>query len=469
MSVQVAPELDYSEKSVGGGSTYKFTKIFPNETQSITGQATGTTACTFELPDVGMNLSKSILSFIWKQPEVNAKYLFLHSGCVPHIDNITLSTKGGVVLAEIKQVGNFTRLVMPYTTPLKRFLNKSVNRSRVSAALCVNDQGDTFHRSDVLKSTAPTADGVASGFYVQADRTIAAGDLSYTGPCELMAEVKGDGANAGDGCIKVQLMLGELIHTLFAVNKTLVFGQKLVVSIQLQQGAKVGFTGDALSGNNGAVNAVALVSNPVVTSILLYLATEQNAGVVSALRQKVAEGFNMPCPYVYMQKMPLILSATNSVRWSLNRTQGQKLRRVYNGIFSSAGSESGIYSYLRSNNSAAVCTAIRSYFMSVARQDYSMSVTDGEPFMALKELIDGSTIQSATDYLHRFAWIDDWSGMKTADEGKEDWDSGLELVQDSDYTIELAITANGALGVNLFQYAWVQKTLSIKDNQVLLL
>ena len=467
MSVQVAPELDYSEKSVGGGSTYKFQKIFPNETQSLTGQANGPTTCTFELPDVGMNLSKSILSFIWKQTEVNAKYLFLHTGCVPHIDNITLSTKGGVILAELKQCGHFTRLVQPYTTPLKRFLNKSVNRSRATALLCVNDQGDMFHRSDVLKSTVPTADGVPSAFFIQSNLTIAAGNLSYTGPAEVIAEVKGDGANAGDGCIKVSMNLGELIHTLFAVNKTLVFGQKLVISIQFQHGAKVGFTGDALSGASGVVNPVAIASNPAITSVLLYLATEQNAGVVAALRQKVAEGFTMPCPFVYMQKMALIADATNSVRWSINRTQGQKLRRIYNGIFASSSSENGIYSYLRSNNSASICTAVRSYLMSVARQDYAMSVANGETYMALRDLIDGSTIQSALDYLHRFAWIDDWSGMKTSDEGKEDWDSGLEMTQDNDYTIELAI-ASGAV-VNLFQYAWVQKTLSIKDNQVLLL
>jgi hypothetical protein len=107
--------------------------------------------------------------------------------------------------------------------------------------------------------------------------------------------------------------------------------------------------------------------------------------------------------------------------------------------------------------------------MSVFRQDYDMKIADGEPYMALKDMISDSTIQGATDYQHRFTWIDDWTGLKTSEgENKEDWDSGIEIQNDSDYNLLLTTTA-AITNHNVFQYAVVQRTLSIANETITLI
>lgn len=458
MSVQVATELDYSEKVVAGGSTYKFQRIAPQESSSLTGAVNGSTKCTFILNDVCMNLSKSIISFIWGHPAVAAKFLHLHTGGIPHIENITISTASGVILAYIPQLGNFSRMIMPYTTSLKKFLSKSVNQAKASAVLSVDEMGDMFHRSDVLKSTVPAGDGTATAKYIQYDLTQRAGDLSYTGPCEVLVCAQGVA-----GYVKVQLNLGEIIHTLFAVNKSLVFGQKLTIALDLQQGNKIGFSADDVAG----ANPVDIASAPVISSMFLYLAVEQNATVAAALRDKVNSGLTMSVPYVYYQKLPLQASQVNSTRFTFMKNKGQKLRRIYSGIF--RGGETGVAAFLRGNEDAGICSYIRSSFMSVFRQDYDMKISDGEPYMALKDMISDSTIQSATDYQHRFTWIDDWTGLKTSEgENKEDWDSGIEIQNDSDYNL-LLTTTSAITNHNVFQYAVVQRTLSIANETITLI
>lgn len=465
MSVlEVAPELDYSSKSIAGGPVYKMMKVYSEEAAagSLTGAAAGLTKASFILPNSCFNLSKSVLSFIWKQPEVDTKYMYLHSGNIPHIENIKLKSVTGSILAEIPSVGNYSRIVMPYTTSLKRFLNKESNISRATAALCIGpgSGGDMFHRSDTLKSTAVAANTVTARNLDYAG-AIQDGQISYTGPCELLDTVVGNGAAAGDAFVQVRLPLGEFVHTLFAINKDFVWNQQLIIEIDFQAANRVGFSA---TGQFDASTPVAPVSAPVISSLVLYLATQQNDAVTATLRARAQEGFSMPIPYVYMKKTQTGTGST-VVTYRLNRTHGQKLRRVYSALFHSSET-SGSTSYCRGNEAAAVCTSVRTFLMNVARQDYSLGVANGECYMHLRELIEDSVIQNLAMYNHCFAWIDDFTGLKTADEGKEHYDSGLDLQLDTDYTIELAINGTAK---QLYQYAICQKTLSMKDGMVIVL
>lgn len=465
--IAVVPELDFQPKEVSAPSSFKYNKVFPEESQSITLQAAGTTRATFILPDVGMNLSKSVLSFILQIPEsATASHVnWIHQGGYCYIENISLKTTSGNVIGELRGVGNYTRMVLPYSTSVEKLLTKEKAFGRATAAACKDSGiGDGFNRTDILSGTAMAA-ASPNGQELQCIDANAAilknCDINYTDVSELLVGVARDGAAAGDVFQQIRLPLGELIDTIFAVNKTLVWNQQVIIEIDFQQGNKMGFT---CASATALTSPATIATTPALTYCQLYLAVEQNDAIVADLRRMFASGFSMPVPYVHMKKTQTGTSGVTSVTFRLNRAHGQKLRRVYNGWFHAT--ETGTTAFCRGNETAGVVSGVRSLIMNVPRQDYTMGVANGECYLANRDLIKGSVAaQSHANFEHHFTWIDDFSGVKTVDiKDKQTWDQGLDIILDSDYTVESTM---GAVAKFLYQYAVCQRTLMFKDNVVL--
>ena len=103
MSMQFSEELIYS-KSISAHGNYKYLRVVPlGSTQNPTLSLTSTTQTQFELPNNVMNLSLSKLCFDLVIPSTTGLVTFnnMYANALSLIDRITLTSRSGVVLADI--------------------------------------------------------------------------------------------------------------------------------------------------------------------------------------------------------------------------------------------------------------------------------------------------------------------------------------------------------------------------------
>ena len=111
MSMQFAEELVYS-KAVFAQGNYKYLRVVPiGSTQNPTLSLTSTVQTQFELPNNVMNLSLSKLSFVLQIPtQTLTKFNNIYGNALALIDRITLTSRSGVILADIPNTHIFGSL-----------------------------------------------------------------------------------------------------------------------------------------------------------------------------------------------------------------------------------------------------------------------------------------------------------------------------------------------------------------------
>ena len=102
MSQVHSQELVYSQTTSSHGN-YKYLRVVPlGNGQTPTLSATSTTQTTFELPNNVINLALSKLCFdLFFPPQAAAKINNIYANALSLIDRITLTTREGVLLADI--------------------------------------------------------------------------------------------------------------------------------------------------------------------------------------------------------------------------------------------------------------------------------------------------------------------------------------------------------------------------------
>jgi hypothetical protein len=368
-------------------------------------------------------------------------------------------------LVDLRAVNNFSRLVLPYTTSLERFKTKEQTISYPTEAKAAVNYGigDGFSNSDKLVSAVPAVVST-TGQQLNYAGALADAAINYSSVNELQTSAASTGAvNAVDAAAiftRYNIPLGEIVETLLAVNKTIVFNQQLIIEIDFASGARIGFSSSTVAGVGVPT---ALTADYKMTEVMLYLATEQNDVVAAYLRDEAKKGMSMPIPYPVMKKTATGTSGVSSCVFRFNRTHGQKLRRVYSGWFHAT--ETGLTACVRGNEACAVLTGIRSIFMNQPRQDYTMDISKGQVWAYMKPVAGGSVaFQSHKAFEHYFTFVDSFDGIPLIEvKDKAVYSSGINLDLDMDYALESTMLATGK---QLYQYAICEKTLVWKDGFV---
>ena len=302
--------------------------------------------------------------------------------------------------------------------------------------------------------------------------------------------------------------------TILSINKTLYFGDNLILTLQFNPATKyswkntAGTTGISttatLSDGRVAVQyspitgATLQTVTPSLTGISLYMAVETDPVVVSQLVSKVnSDGFSITIPYVYCTKTNVSVSAgaaatagsgSFSIQQRITRGYGHRLLRCYSAVFGTDCSSEikatnqcimtsnypdqsgitpiGVTGFTLNQHSDIFLKDYNSSMDGLRLQDFLVQPLDATHWMINEPLLRGSCIMSLEQYKNQCMHIDSWTG-KPVCEDDDTMDNGLSLDADKTYALNYNLF-NIGVSASLNHYLWftVQRTLNIKGNMI---
>lgn len=417
--------IDYSKKT-SLHSAYRWIKLTPvgGTGQTVTLSTSSPTIVNFEIPNNVCNLSQSKL--VWD-------ILFGTNGVhcmdalgLAQFDRITLSTRSGVILANADNMGQFCHLVSKIKTKISSLVDNpaasgglqynlpyAVNPAPTSLVAGAAPSATTSYPlisplntvvkltnkrpfTDICKSNAipiqfvtrglsTSVVGVAGPPNVPVNIAVASnnnsnsyrmdGSLISTPLLEPLHVINTSSTLSTNLAASFQLPLSSVKDTLLEVNRSLYFGDNLILSLSFNPATKFSWKStagaDVVGGNLGttpvitagtgpaqftpcgAYTAAGLVGSastqdvtPVISNLALYIAVETDPVITSQLISQVnGEGFSMTMPFVYNTKTPISISASGgtvitssfALQQRITRGYGQRLLRCYSAIFGAEG------------------------------------------------------------------------------------------------------------------------------------
>ena len=554
------------QKRASMHSSYRWMKLTPvgGTGQTATLSTTSSTIVNFEIPNNVVNLCQSKLAFD----------LLLSAAATTHcvdalslslFDRITLSTRSGVVLANCDNMGQFSHLISKLKTkaselvdnannittsaqraaglasaPLAAFPNMTPNNTTVklaqkkpmtdickSGACCFQSIGRsiTTSTSGISTTTQSLVNNVSNVYRI--DGSVIS--TPFLENLHVITENKLT-AVAGDLAVSYQLPLGSIKDTLLEINKSLYFGDNLILSLSFNPSTKFswlttgGVEGGQSIGTTGTPNTtlstgVAMVQwSPttgaavqsiagVLSNLALYIAVETDPIITSQLINKVnTEGFSLTIPYVYCTKTNIIIavatagaiaSTSFAMQQRITRGYGQRLLRCYSAVFGSesgftAGNhcvytgtfndnvgDAGAAAAITGNTTTAFTTnlhddmplgAYNTSLDGIRLQDFTLSASDSTHYLVNEPYLRGSCILNTEQYKNQCMHIDSWTGNPVCEED-DTIDNGLSLDSDKTYGVSYNtlynISSTGSKQHYLFFV--VQRTLMIRGNQISLM
>jgi len=262
MSKSISKEIKYDAipKLHPNYKLSKVTQQFGVETATIT--ASGNTYSVFELPAVAFNLSKSFLTLSYRTPQAATpgEYSCQFMGVLAPIKRLQFYDKNSVMLCDIDNFDNYTRVMLHSDQPLDSLINGSYETPLFR---CNDIPGGTVY------GVRPGSGDIFLGFNEQA---------------YLSSGVDAAGNNAQPDTpnqTRFKIPLSMFKNTIFALDKDLYFDDISFIRITWNSYLKIGFENDGTAGDPGAP----LAANVNITSLAIYLAVETNEKINSALKQ----------------------------------------------------------------------------------------------------------------------------------------------------------------------------------------
>lgn len=514
-----ADSLDYSRK-IRSGSTYMMKNTQPSEGSWATWGLTSTTENNFDLPPVVMNLSKSVFSGLIEVAAADvtagvANGLFkLHNGMITPILNLALLSKAGTaVVADVKDVPQYSKILMPATTELSDFLTNSNFYLQPRAALAsiavhkaaaLAQPGQFFNktncvgRKQIQVSTAGVTNAQGAVVDEDGDRIFAKGAFYFAADdCKTygISQIPVvDWANCAGGTnstvstvnprnfyFAYQIPLSQIRDSIFAYDKDLYFGETMTLRVTWNQSINVGYvhtqnaiTVPASTATGGGVevtegtdvegkfDAIANLGG-VGASLLLpkfWLAVVKDPIIAGAVKAQVrSQGMKLLIPYPIRKKVPLAISGENTAQIDFSSAVGKNLLRIWSTVCYST-SEQGYQLAHNVNVGGLHYTALQTNLNGEQLQDSAMNVGYAEDYLFLRRTLEKSCIQHPQQYYRNSFWVDDWTGVKSIEyQDVNDVDCGIALgVEPLIY--QAKVTTATATNV-MYLFAIVQKVLNI--------
>ena len=562
MSAQFNETIDYSKKT-SLHSSYRWMKIMPvgGGGSTATINTTSSVIVNFEIPNNCMNLSQSKLAFdmLFSDGSANKAHCVDALG-LSLFDRISLSTRSGVVLASADNMGQFCHIVSKIKTkvldlidnpssatctpqlpaglvsapsacyPLVGTSNILINASQkkpysdmCKCAACPSTsifKSLTTSVTGIASSTQSIANNVSSLYRID-------GSLISTPFFEnlhVITENKSV-ATAGNLAISYQIPLRAVKDTILEVNKSLYFGDNLILSLSFNPSTKFswlstgGVDGGQSTGTSASpgttlstgtppvqwsptVGAIVQSVSPLLSNIALYIAVETDPIITSQLINEVnTSGFSMTIPYVYCTKSPVPVTAVvanavaNSSAFSMQqritRGYGHHLLRCYSSIFGAEGvtlqSQIGtallplsvgdgvqtgvavVTGFTTNQHSDVTLGGYNTSLDGIRLQDFTLSANDSTHWLVNEPYLRGSCILNLEQYKNQCMHIDSWTGNPVCMED-DTITNGLSLDADKTYGITYPTLYNisGTSQLNHYLFFVVQRTLAIKGSQILL-
>ena len=473
MSKVFSEELVYTPTTAAHGN-YKYLRVVPlGNGQTPTLSATSTTQTTFELPNNVINLALSKLCFdLFVPPQALLKMNNIYANALSLIDRITLTTREGVLLADIPSTHIFGSLVSHVNTKNSDLLNRNSPPFAMATGAASNlsvEQNLISFAGALLKSQpSPVTDvnkcntltniqmGGTAGVPVDATHVSSVAFTPYQEPLILISS----STVAAGNSISYQINLSAFKDTILELNKNIYWGNNLVLNINWNAAIKMGFSTTAAVGADQLATFAAYTIPPQLNNLFLYTACETDPTIISELVSVVSNGdFNLMVPFVNYQKYVTSTAGQATIQQRITRAQGVSLLRVYFGIYHI--DETTITTY--SHNDTPI-TSYNTMMDGLRMQDFTLSPTDGTAWLYNERNFRDSCMLNLLQYRSNFIHIDNWCGSSICN-NDDSILNGLSL--DSDRT--WSATANTASAAyRYYMYYTTQKKLTISRGAITL-
>mgnify|MGYP003110075979 CR=1 FL=1 len=443
------PTLDYTSKQLEN-SSYTHMKIVR---QSGVSTASTGEDIQFELPVQAINLARSYMTIEYRCDAPGANnYNWIHEGIVP-FQSLQLFTRGGQYICDIRDnCTDYSRVAMTYSATDTE-LEQGSSAPDATPLHCSNDLKSQIGHLTAVGSTAKR-------YWEQ--------NYLFT-PSTIINDVPTPTANTAiDGTAnktyKLLIPLKSIKETIFAVDKSVLFGEILVLKVKMAASDDIGFRSVA-SVNPNTGGALSL-TNLTFSEVYLYVASERNASVVEALNAQTnsQEGFSLLVPYPTVFRNQRDAATQQNITLRLNRSHGNSLKKVRTACFSNAANKNLRYDY--HNTSAG--SKVSEYYTLLNNNrlsEYNVNVPANLDWLEINKSCRGTPVYNVDIY--RNNWIienefsndaDKMSDMKTTDSNIF---SGISLDQEIRYDV-YATTANAAHRWMSFVHG--QKVLNINSS-----
>ena len=457
MTTTVSHELDYTPKILNGPH-YKYTRLFPtNSSTDVALNVASTTETQFEVPTKVFNSSKCYLKgnmTLTSGGGADIKKLVHKYGFVM-IDSISISTRAGVFISNIRHVGRYSRAILQATTSKEKYLSKP-------PLVLTNALGATTYPGEMI---APANQISAIGALVQSgDFAGADGAYVANATTPLFLDTVGSATTAtATVCYKFKIPFSDLKSSFFALNKDVWFNEVLLVTINWNPFVRLGGTIDHADYFSWATTRGALTAG-AISDLGLYMAVEQNQAISNEVMAKVLNGgINLVIPYVNSFKLTAGTGASGSISQRINRANGRTLCRVVTSVAGTV--EASSTADWNTNNQAGTKTASFYTTMdSVKQQEANLTPATHTDFLALADLLEGSAYYTGLSWQVNPVWVDNFHGNKSIHwcDGEHDDDfkqGGIPL--DSEITWGYVADTKEAVALNYYIFAITQKLLTI--------
>lgn len=232
--------------------------------------------------------------------------------------------------------------------------------------------------------------------------------------------------------------------TVFECDKSVLFGEVLVLKVKLATKDDLGFTSP--EDNQPANDNVASLANDITFSnIYCYVSQDRNSSVISALNAQVqsSSGFSLLVPYpsVFQNQRS---STSQNISLRLNKSHGSALRKIQSVCYSTDAKKNYRYDH---HNTVAGQT-VSEYHTTINNNrttEYNVSVGINLDWIEHKQRSKETTIYDKSIYRHNWFIEDDFvnyadkeSDLKTRDTNVF---GGIDLSSEIRYDVN-ATTAN---------------------------
>jgi len=470
--MQFSEELVYS-KTISAHGNYKYLRVVPigSSGQSPQLSVSSTTQTQFELPNNVINLSLCKLCFDLPIPLQGAATTFnnIYANALSLIDRITLTSRSGVILADIPNTHIFGSLISNVNTKYTDLLTRNYGATQLSAGATSNNTaaqntislGGSITASqmnpinDIVRSNG-TLNYQISAAGVSATALTA---LAYTPTIEPLNLFTAP-ALAQANCMSYQINLSAFKDTIMELNKNIYFDNNLVLTINWNSAIKMGFTTTAIVTANTLTGFAAFTVAPTINNLFLYTACETDPTCISQLVSSVSNGeFSLLVPFVQHQKYVTGSATTASMQQRINSSYGQTLLRTYFGIYPATETDITTYTH---NDSFVV--SYNTYMDGLKLQDFTLQSNDATHWLANERNFKDSCMMSLPQYKSNFVHIDNWCGASVCN-NDDSILNGISL--DSDRTWSVTVNTNAvAASYRFYLYFTCQKRLVISKGSL---
>lgn len=457
MSVIDDPSINY-DAVVANVSKYKMYRVNPLGGTSATQNATAGVDTYYTIPPNSINLGRLSVNLEAVIPATTGQFTAFHTRPGVFFSRMRLQAADGTVIHDVQNTNVLAQVVTPLVTKLPDFLGRDGMRAGadIAAVTALNTGRSIWQKS---RATLAEGDAVVDTETQGVNGTrVAAGVVSPSyNPYDEPQYITASGDNASLA-FKCTVDLKDCFpHTLLSYDKSIYWGQNLILILTLAPSAQCGWTYDDTT--DWATGYAALAKDVPFTNMYLNVPVEQNEQIDARLKQAVIAQGGLEITYPTVSSIQQYTSAAtnSSISVPLSASFGRRLLCVYHTKHH--GTSSGKFMYDNSNLTQSKIVSYRTQLDGIPLQNQELICAANDDYDLMKPLFHNSVIQSRNEFIYNQVHIESWRSGKCSDWLERDAEiQGLPLDLNHDY--QLAATTVSA-AYNNYTFVVTQRDMRI--------